>query len=143
MPDALYEKVSKLVADLKSEYSALSRDGVLSWKEAVQLTVHAGREVASLVHGLSGLRPVDRKAVLRDTAEQVFDQVIGPILAAKLKSRWYLRLTSSLVIPAVRAFWLQTAEAAFDAIANIVAIEDGTISGLVGLTAKEVRFGKA
>ena len=86
---------------------------------------------------------MDRKAVLRDAAEQVFDLVVAPILAARLRSRWYLRLASSFVIPAVREFWLQTAEAAFDAMANIVAVEDGAISRLVGLTAKEVQFGKA
>ena len=143
MPDALYERVSKLVSDLREEYAELARDGVLSWREAVQLTVHAGREVAALLQGLQGLRAVDRKAILRDAAEQVFDQVVGPILAVKLKSRWDLKLASSFVIPAARTFWMQTAETAYEALANIVQVEDGTMSGLVGITAKEVRFGKA
>jgi len=141
--DTLYDKITKLVAALKTEYAELSKDGVLSWKEAVQLTVHAGREVASLVHGVTGLRTSDRKGVLRDAAEQVFDQVVAPILTTKLKSRWYLRIVSGFAIPAVRAFWMQTAEAAFDALANIISVEEGTMSGLVGITAKEVRFGKA
>lgn len=141
--DTLYDKISGLIKNLKAEYAELASDGVLSWKEAVQLTVHAGREVADLVNGVTGLRQADRKAVLRDAAEQVFDQVVAPILAAKLKTKWYLRLASGFAIPAVRAFWMQTAETAFDALANIVSVEDGTMSGLVGITAKEVCFGKA
>lgn len=143
MSDSVYDKISQLVKDLRKEYVALSEDGVLSWREAVQLAVHAGREVASLVSGVANLRPADRKTILRDAAEQVFDQVIGPILAAKLKSAWYLKIVAPFVIGPARAFWMQTAEAAFDALANIVAAEDGTMSGLVGLTAREVRFGKA
>ena len=143
MSDTLYDKVTVLVSSLRAEYAELSKDGVLSWREAVQLTVHAGRELASMVNGVNNLRPADRKTLLRDAAEQVFDQVIGPILAAKLKSKWYLRAVSGFVIKPVRAFWMQTAEAAFDALANIVQVEDGTMSGLVGITAKEVRFGKA
>ncbi len=140
--DTLYDKVKLLVSQLRAEYAELSKDGVLSWREAVQLTVHAGRELASLVNSVTGLRASDRKSLLRDAAEQVFDQVIGPILAAKLKSKWWLKLASTWIIPAARAFWMQTVEAAFDALANIVQVEDGTMSGLVGITAKEVRFGK-
>ena len=149
MSDTLYDKVTVLVSSLRAEYAELSKDGVLSWREAVQLTVHAGRELASMVNGVNNLRPADRKTLLRDAAEQVFDQVIGPILARKLKAskwapvRWTMSFASAWIVPAVRAFWMQTAEAAFDALANIVQVEDGTMSGLVGLSAKEVRFGKA
>lgn len=136
----------QLIADLRAQHAQLSADGVLTWREAVQLIVHAFRQVAGLIADVSRLERYARKELLRKAAAELFDQIVAPILRTKLESRWYLKLVSRFAIPMVRDFWMSTAENAIDAMANIIAVErsrpqsDGI---LVGVSAREVRYGSS
>ena len=144
----IYQQIATLIATLRAEHEKLAADGVLSWREAVQLIVHAFRELARLVNSVREAGTTVRATLLREAAGELFDQVVAPILAAKLSSKWYLKAIGRWVIPAVRAFWMRTAENALEAMANILAAEqaaelNGPPGPLVGLTAREVRYGKA
>lgn len=142
----IYQQIATLIATLRAEHEKLAADGVLSWREAVQLIVHAFRELARLVNGVQDLDPATRQTLLRDAAGELFDQVVAPVLMTKLSSRWYLK-PLRLAVPLVRSFWMQTAENALEAMANILAAEQAAKQlrpgPLVGLTAREVRYGKA
>lgn len=143
----IYQQIATLIATLRAEHEKLAADGVLSWREAVQLIVHAFRELARLVNSVREAGTTVRTTLLREAAGELFDQVVAPILTAKLSSAWYLRAIARWVIPAVRAFWMRTAENALEAMANILAAEQAAEQlrpgPLVGLTAREVRYGKA
>ena len=144
-PINLYDQVAAMIADLRLQHAQLAADGVLSWKEAVQLIVHAIRQAARMIAGLQDVDSVTRRSLVREAAAQLYDQVVGPILQAKLASRWYLKLVSRFAVPMVREFWMATAESALDAMANIAAAERAQQSGttiLVGISAREVRYGQ-
>lgn len=140
----LYGQVAAMIADLRIQHAKLTADGVLSWKEAVQLIVHAVRQTARMIGGLQDLDPSTRRNLIKEAAGQLYDQIVAPILQAKLASRWYLKLVSRFAVPMVREFWMSTAESALDAMANIAVAEHANQMGptiLVGVSAYEVRYG--
>ena len=134
----------QLIAALRAQHAQLSADGVLTWREAVQLIVHAFRQVAALIADVSRLEKYARKELLQKAAAELFDQVVAPILRTNLESRWYLKLVSRFAVPMVREFWMATAQDAIDAMANIIAAERSRPQSdriLVGISAQEVRYG--